>query len=107
MIDHLQEAREIVECTANHTSPDDRSIPFALHGILHALIAIAERIPQPLTVEEYTEVVKAQAVAAATANADALAGKWSNLRFDVDEKGMRVSEAEATSSERLDKSHDV
>ena len=51
--------------------------------------------------------MKAQAVAAATANADALAGKWSNLRFDVDEKGMRVAEAEATSSERLDKSHDV
>ena len=107
MTDHLQEAREIADSAWNHTSPDDRSIPLVLHGILHALVAIAERMPQTLTVEEYTEMVKAQAVAAAAANADALAGKWSNLRFDVDEKGMRVAEAEATSSERFDKSHDV
>ena len=107
MINHLQEARMVAECPSNYTSPDSRSVPFALHGILHALIAIAERMPQQLTAEEYTEMVKAQAVAAAEANADALAGKWSNLRFDVDEKGMRVAEVEATSSEKFDKSHDV
>lgn len=51
MSNHLQEARKFVECAENHTSPDARSVPFALHGILHALIAIAERMPQPLTVE--------------------------------------------------------
>ena len=91
MSDHLQEAREFVERAENFSSPDDRGIPFALHGILHALIAIAERMPQPLTVEEYSEMVRAQAVAAAAANADAMAGAWSSLRFDVDEKGMRVA----------------
>ena len=91
MSDHLQEAREFVECAANHASPDARSIPFALHGILHALIAIADRMPQPLTVDEYAEMMKAQAVAVAAANADALAGKWSSLRFDMDERGMRVA----------------
>ena len=96
MSDHLQEAREFVERAENFSSPDDRGIPFALHGILHALIAIAERIPQPLTAEEYAEMMKAQAVAAAAANADALAGKWSSLRFDVDEMGMRVSQSEPT-----------
>ena len=47
MTDHLHEAREFVECAENFSSPDDRSIPFALHGILHALIAIAERMPEP------------------------------------------------------------
>ena len=47
MTDHLQEAREFVGCAENFSSPDDRSAPFALHGILHALIAIAERMPEP------------------------------------------------------------
>ena len=93
MSDHLQEAREFVECAENFSSPDDRSIPFVLHGILHALIAIAERMPQPLTVEEYSEMVRVQSVAAAAANAEALAGKWSSLRFDMDEQGMRISES--------------
>ena len=42
MTDHLNQAREIAECAQNWGSPDDRSIPYALHGITHALIAIAE-----------------------------------------------------------------
>lgn len=96
MSDHLQEAREFAECAANHTSPDVRSVPFALHGILHALIAIAERMPQQMTTEEYAELLRVQAEAAAAANAQAVAEKWTAMRFDVDEKGMRISESVPT-----------
>ena len=51
MSDHLHEAREFVGCAENFSSPHDRSTPFALHGILHALIAIAERMPEPTRAE--------------------------------------------------------
>ena len=44
MTDHLNEARTFAECAQNWGSPDDRSIPYALHGITHALIAIAEAL---------------------------------------------------------------
>ena len=44
MTDHLNEARTFAECAQNWGSPDARSIPYALHGITHALIAIAEAL---------------------------------------------------------------
>ena len=62
--DHLQEARKFVECSENFGSPDDRSVPFALHGIMHALIAIAERMPEPtrpMTPEELDAYARAYA----------------------------------------------
>ena len=99
MTDHLQEAREFVACAENFSSPDDRSVPFALHGIAHALLAIAERMPQQMTTEEYAELLRVQADAAATANAKALSERWTEMRFDVDEKGMRISESVPTEGE--------
>ena len=44
MTDHLNEAREVAKCAQNWGSPDARSVPYALHGITHALIAIAEQL---------------------------------------------------------------
>ena len=44
MTDHLNQAREIAECAQNWGSQDARSIPYALHGITHALIAITEAL---------------------------------------------------------------
>ena len=64
MTDHLEEAREFVACAENFSSPDDRSIPFALHGILHGLIAIAERMAaptRPMTPEELDAYARAYA----------------------------------------------
>lgn len=38
----LQVAKEIAALNAVHESPDARSVPLLLNGILHALIAVAE-----------------------------------------------------------------
>lgn len=41
--DHLAEAQKVAAITESlGGSPDDRSIPMLLGGILHALVAIAE-----------------------------------------------------------------
>lgn len=43
MSDHLSEARRIASFAEDVAgSPDDRSVPYLLAGILHALIAVAE-----------------------------------------------------------------
>ena len=62
MTDHLNQAREIAECAQNWGSPDDRSIPYALHGITHALIAIAEALQEAHKLSRETLLDPASAV---------------------------------------------